>query len=211
MFRLLKQLMDRRDLDTCSPRTNNHWNFQGVDIDVLHPSDKDTKRCFDSGDTNNASVVLRVSFAGKRVLLTADVQGKGWQWIVERKTDLQADVLKFPHHGAWYDTTGGYPSLEDVLGLVNPSVVVVSVGTRNPYNHPHINTFALLQKQSRLRIVCTEATGQCHSLLAGLRGFQQCAGTVEVVLNESGLRVLPDTMTHNGVIRNFDQPQCQKR
>jgi competence protein ComEC len=154
----LVQLVRMRDLKVCSPRSGQSWTFQDVAVDVLHPDDLDTKEAELSGDTNNASVMLRATFAGRRVLLAADIEGRGWQWVVERNTDLRADVFKFPHHGAWYDASGRQPSLGEVLRQVNPGMVVISVGTHNPYNHPNPKTLEILRSYPRLRFVCTEAT-----------------------------------------------------
>jgi competence protein ComEC len=64
----LVQLVRMRDLKVCSPRSGQSWTFQGVVVDVLHPDDLDTKEAELSGDTNNASVMLRATFAGRRVL-----------------------------------------------------------------------------------------------------------------------------------------------
>lgn len=210
--RLLRKLWTQRGFTTLSPHTDDHWTWQGVDVEVLHPSDENLKFSYSEDDTNNASIVLRVTFAQRRILLTADVQKQGWQWILERATDLRADVLKFPHHGAWFDDAERRPPLEDILQQVDPSLVVLSVGTRNPYKHPHPETFSLLRKRAELRFVCTEATPHCHPPLATLRnGSVPCAGTVEIAIGKGTLRVKPTITDHDNMIRKLDKPQCKVR
>lgn len=187
ILRHLAQLIDRRGMDTVSPRTGQNWIFQGTQVEVLHPDDRNIKTTVPRGDTNNASVVLRVTFAQRRALLTADIEGDGWQWILDRKTDLKADVLKFPHHGAWYNAKGQQPPLGEILRQVDPGLVIVSVGTSNSYGHPKLDTLKLLRAHTKLRFVCTEATDQCYSALKGsIKDTFPCAGTVEVVFGKMG-------------------------
>jgi competence protein ComEC len=210
-LRHLAQLITNRGLRYCNPRADQNWTLQGVVVDVLHPDDQDRIRTIPRGDTNNASVVLRVAFARRRVLLAADIEGQGWQWMVERSTDLQADIFKFPHHGAWYDVSGQQPSLDEVLRRIDPSLVVISVGTHNQYNHPNPKTLELLRSYPQLRFVCTEATPKCHSSLKSERRKQACpcAGTVEVIIGNERMEVTPDCNKHSGRIKLFDRPQCR--
>jgi len=206
----LVQLVRMRDLKVCSPRSGQSWTFQDVVVDVLHPDDLDAKEAELSGDTNNASVMLRATFAGRRVLLAADIEGRGWQWVVERNTDLRADVFKFPHHGAWYNASGQQPSLGKVLRQVNPGLVVISVGTHNRYSHPDLKTLELLRSYPQLRFVCTEATPKCHSSLKAEKRVCRCAGTVEVVIGNDRIEVTPDHAEHSEVMKRFDAPQCRR-
>ena len=191
------------------PHTGQTWIFQDVGVEVLHPAEEDKRDADFGGDGNNVSVVLRITFAGSRVLLTGDIAGQGWQWLMERKTDLKSDVLKFPHHGAWYIPESGQPSLDKAIEKVAPDLVVISVGTNNSYNHPGTKTFHLLSK-SKLRLVCTQATYQCHAALLRKRESQTCAGTVEVKISKDGREVFPDSKTHEGTIRRFSSQKCRK-
>lgn len=211
ILRHLAQLINTHGIRTCSPRAGQSWTLQGVVVDVLHPDDRDIKITVPRGDTNNASVLLRVTFAERRVLLTADIEAQGWQWVVGRNTDLQADVFKFPHHGAWYDASDQQPSLDEVLRQIDPSLVVISVGTHNRYNHPNPNTLELLRSYPQLRFVCTETTSKCHSSLKALQKKEACpcAGTVEVVIGSGQIEVIPDHASHSEVIKHFDTPQCK--
>ncbi len=210
ILRHLAQLIERRGIETYSPHTGNKWIFQGMEVEVLHPHDRDIKRTIPRGDTNNASIMLRLTFAQRRVLLTADIEGEGWQWVVERNMDLKADVLKFPHHGAWYNVVGQQPPLEKILEQIDPNLVILSVGTKNIYNHPKLNTFKLLRSHPKLRFVCTEATDQCYSALKAVpKGTFSCAGTVEVVIKKDGIAVIPDIAQHSAIIERFDTAQCK--
>jgi len=212
ILRHLVELSRQRGLNFQCPFAGWSWLFQGVTVDVLHPAELDKLQAelSGNGDTNNASIMLRITFAGQRILLTGDVQGQAWQWIIERNTDLQADVFKFPHHGGWYTPKNKQPSLEEILQRVSPKLVIISVGTHNPYEHPGTETFELLLSHPQLRFFCTQATSRCHSSLTQQRQMQPCAGTVEVIVNDiEGIKVVPDSVMHEQTINMFDQPKCK--
>lgn len=210
MLRRIVQLVELRGLKIVDSLVAEKIILeQDVLIEVLHPSPEQSLHCLTSNDVNNASALIRVSFTGKRVLFAADIQGKGWKWAFERSSDLQADVLKFPHHGAWYQATGTQPVIDDVISRVSPNLIVLSVGTNNRDNHPHPNTLSML-KTYGARFVCTQATRRCHSLLRppGNRATA-CAGTVEVLLKDGLFSVKPEVAEHDVVIDLFDNPQCR--
>lgn len=111
LLRRLNKLIIELGLRVESPKTDDSWQIQGVILDVLHPSTVDRFIALERhkyGDTNSVSTLLRVTFADKRVLLTGDLAEKGWEAVVKRGMDLKAEVLKFPHHGSFYETPGNH-------------------------------------------------------------------------------------------------------
>ena len=228
MLRDLAQLL-RSGIARWEPYARNMIQLGDVVVSVLHPSVADHFEALSLRNQNDCSVVLRLEYAGARVLLGADVQRRGWQWMVDRNTDLKADVFKFPHHGAWYD---GQPPLTRVLDLVDPSVVVISVGSTNSYGHPSIETLGLLRSlQGRVRFMCTQATNKCHSepeaaasqvrefLPPESRGGHSfrnrsscpCAGNVTVRISSNGIAIGPTPEQHKRVIDLFEKPQCREQ
>lgn len=78
---------------------------------------------------NDASVVLRVSWAGQCVLFTGDIEDLGQQELLDTHPDeVDCTVMKAPHHGS------GRLSPEFVEA-VDPEWVAISVGP-NTYGHP---------------------------------------------------------------------------
>lgn len=61
--------------------------------DVLHPA---SSKSFESD--NEASVVLELTYRGRRILLTGDLKGEGLRQVL-RSEPRKADVMLAPHHG----------------------------------------------------------------------------------------------------------------
>ncbi len=92
-------------------------------------------------DSNNASVVISLSYGKQRFLFTGDCDVEGQKWLLEHKRPyLRAQVLKVPHHGSRYFEA-------DFLKAVNPKIAVISVGARNNFGHPDQATLDLLARR----------------------------------------------------------------
>lgn len=69
---------------------------------------------------NNRSLVIRVSYGDRAILLAADVENNGQRALAETYgTALQADILKMPHHGL-------APCIRELHDAVRPSLATVS-------------------------------------------------------------------------------------
>ncbi|MEP0842684.1 MAG: ComEC/Rec2 family competence protein [Phycisphaerae bacterium] len=77
-----------------------------VRIDVLWPPPADVLAIPLENDT---SLVLRISFGGRRILLCGDIEELAQRRLLAG-ADLQADVLVLPHHGSVIRTTGAFIS-----------------------------------------------------------------------------------------------------
>jgi beta-lactamase superfamily II metal-dependent hydrolase len=214
LLRQVAQLGRQGRLSIENPRAGHKWTVQDVQIECLYPTDADLTYALALAEskkqTNNASIVLLVTFAGKRVLFTGDLEAEGWTWLVGRGVDLKANVLKFPHHGAWYEASVGQPTLADMMQKISPEFVVISVGTGNTYGHPRTETLQLLSTFPQLRFVCTQATKHCHPPLASQNDCP-CAGTIEVVISKNSITITPDVEAHTKTIELYGTPQCRKR
>lgn len=110
-------------------------SWPGLALDVLAPLRdpppvEDRQAEGDGTAVNNTSVVLKANTPAGRVLLTGDVELEAQADLLLTRTDLQADVLKVPHHGSRYNA-------EEFLAAVRPRVAIVSVGAHNTYGHPN--------------------------------------------------------------------------
>jgi competence protein ComEC len=70
-------------------------------------------------DTNDTSIILRLSDGGTRALFTGDLNWKLGSWLAQSKFDLAADILKAPHHG----TERAAP--DEFFDRVHPKAVLV--------------------------------------------------------------------------------------
>lgn len=89
------------------------WESGGVTFDQLWPPPG-----LDEGvDANDTSTVLRLTYAGRSVLLTGDIEEQAQSAMMERG-DLHADVLALPHHGAVVGTTRRFVSAVGAAVLI---------------------------------------------------------------------------------------------
>jgi competence protein ComEC len=103
----------------------------GGAVEVLHPPRERNLLPSPRTKANNRSIVLRIRMGHQRSLLTGDIEREAENLLVASGMPLAADVLKVPHHGSRNSSTEGF------LAAVRPRAVIVSVGYRNPYRHPH--------------------------------------------------------------------------
>lgn len=82
---------------------------------------------------NDVSIVLLGEVGGRRILLTGDVEDDVDPMLAARGLPA-VDFLKVAHHGS------GTASTVAFLGVVRPTVAVVSAGADNPYGHPARST-----------------------------------------------------------------------
>jgi beta-lactamase superfamily II metal-dependent hydrolase len=97
----------------------------GDGIEILSPTPALVTSCNVAKKSNDLSYVLRLSYAGTRILLTGDVEEEAWDDIVAVYGQrLNSDVLQASHHGR----DSGYHL--KALQLIAPQVVIVSVGRK---------------------------------------------------------------------------------
>ncbi|GAC1664699.1 MAG: hypothetical protein NVS9B8_05250 [Candidatus Limnocylindrales bacterium] len=82
---------------------------------------------------NDVSIVLLGEIAGRRFLLTGDVEDDVDPLLAQRGLP-PVDILKVAHHGS---ATASTPAF---LDAVRPRVAIVSAGAGNPYGHPARST-----------------------------------------------------------------------
>ena len=114
------------------PTAGETFALGGAQVQILGP-------LHSAEDSNDNSIVLKVSFGATSFLFTGDAERAEEQDLLNAGVNLQSTVLKVGHHGS--DTSTSYPFLRAVA----PQYAVISVGASNSYGHP---TEAVL---SRLR------------------------------------------------------------
>ena len=132
-----------------------HWQWDGVQFDVLHPTPADHA---DARKSNALSCVLRIADAqGRSALLTGDIEAPQEAALLQRQADgatpaLASTVLLVPHHGSRTSST------VDFLAAVNPQIAVVQAGYRSRYGHPAPDVLARYADQG-IEIVRSDRCG----------------------------------------------------
>lgn len=101
---------------------------------------------------NNYSPVIKLTYFNNSFLFTGDAAFESEKEILQKNSDLNADVIKIGHHGSSTSTS------PDFLKAVNPKIAVISVGKNNDYGHPSSETLSLLNR-NKIKIYRTDLNG----------------------------------------------------
>ena len=143
-------------LETLDP-AKPQWRRGGVTFDLLSPLDGPARREL---SPNDSSTVLRLSYAGRSILLTGDIEERTQRALLERG-NLGADVLLLPHHGSVR------PSSRAFVEAVAPQVLIRS-------SHERMD----------------ETFSGLHYVVGDIPLFNTAdVGAVQVVIDDQGLRV----------------------
>jgi competence protein ComEC len=107
---------------------------------------------------NDVSVVLLGEVAGRRFLLTGDVEDDVDPLLAARGLP-SVDILKVAHHGS---ATASTPAF---LDSVRPAVAIVSAGAGNPYGHSARSTIDRLAATGA-RVLRTDTDGSVETTIA---------------------------------------------
>lgn len=99
--------------------------FAGVRVQILHPPCQRTGR-----NTNNASLIVRLSHGTVDFLFTGDVEAPGEHTLLAATDTVASEILKVPHHGSRTSSTWAF------VRAVAPQVAVVSLGLHNRFHFP---------------------------------------------------------------------------
>jgi len=135
-YRSLWRQIKRMDIPVYGPEDKI-----GKESEIVHPVDD--WRALGSDRVNEESLSLSVSYAGRRILLTGDIESQAehhLQSILGRH-----DVLKVAHHGSKTSTSPSF------LQSIVPEIALISCGKQNRYGHPHPETLRRLSGVSVFR------------------------------------------------------------
>ena len=110
----------------------------------------------DSGELNETSIVLKLSFGHFCAFLTGDLPGKNEDQL---ETVGPCQVLKVAHHGSKFSTS------EDFLKKIKPDLAVISVG-KNNFGHPAWETLKRLGDLG-IKVLRTDEKGEIEIISDG--------------------------------------------
>ncbi len=154
--------------------------------------------------------------------LAGDIDQLTLDDLIYRDAALGAPLLVFPHHGGYSGNFDVIAFTEQLCKLVNPSVVIFSIG-RNKHDNPRPEIVQTLKKNvPNLRVSCTQLSKHCSAVLPlktpkhlltlfskGVSKHECCNGTFVIKLGES-IEYLPSYEAHQAFITSFvSTPLCR--
>jgi competence protein ComEC len=105
----------------------------GVQVTILNPPSRKDGHEKDQNPSflNNQSLVMRIQFRNVGLLLTADIEKEAEYRMIRKGTEINADIMKIPHHGSSSSSTAPF------VERVRPTYAILSVGERNIGRLPH--------------------------------------------------------------------------
>jgi beta-lactamase superfamily II metal-dependent hydrolase len=176
--------------------------------------------------SNTASAVIRISCeGGGSILLAGDADRTSFQALADRKVDLSADILVFPHHGRNASVGDEREFARWISSLVSPSQVYFSVG-RGVISRPSPEVvIGLREACPEAYIACTQLCRECAPPpldegrssthlgdlpSSGAAAGDSCAGTIRVALG-GPILTNPDPNAHQSFIDDFTSaPMCRR-
>ncbi len=135
---------------------------EGLTLTALHPPAVPLRG--PAWDSNNNSLVLRLSYGEISFLLTGDIEEEAERFLARTAPSVQSDVLKAGHHGSNSSTTAAF------LRAVNPRWAVISAGADNQYGHPHADVVSRLENAvGKANVFSTATQGTIHFSTDGRR------------------------------------------
>lgn len=157
-------------------------------------------------DTNNTSIVLKITYGDTSFLFAADAEYEAEEVILDAGFDLKADVLKVGHHGS--DTSTSYPFLREIM----PDYAVISVGEGNSYGHPTEETLSRL-RDAEVQVLRTDQLGDIFCISDGTTvSFSQEDVMKAMDETDSTISSEPETNSYvfNTNTKKFHLPTCKK-
>jgi len=152
-------LIDQRNISYNVAQRGQKINLdKDLKIDVLSPP-----ATLFSGDLNQNSIVLKVTYGKISFLLMSDAGTKAESSLISSGY-LKSDILKVGHHGSSSATSSSF------LNKVKPAISIIEVGAGNDYGHPTRKTLNALRKiDSKIYrtdingniIITTDGTSYC--------------------------------------------------
>jgi competence protein ComEC len=148
-YQSLAQAVAGRGIPIEGHRAGERFAVGDVAVEILWPG---ADYAPEKGPSNNDSLVLRLCRLDRCLLLPGDIEPKLEKKLAQSASRLRAGAVKVPHHGG-VGTAG-----EEFLAAIRPQVAVVSVGARNPHEHPRAEVLERLAASSQ-RVYRTDRDG----------------------------------------------------
>lgn len=126
-YRDVIDTMDAKGYRNTLPQVGDSYTLGSAEFTILGPQKT-------YGDTNNSSIVLRLTHGNNSFLFMGDAEEEAEADILKGDNMVDADVIKVGHHGS------RTASSKVFLQAVSPLCAVISCAEDNSYGHPHAET-----------------------------------------------------------------------
>ena len=131
VFKSLREALSSKRIKPLYPKAGDNFSIGETAFTFLGPVAK-------YSDLNSMSLVLRADFGANSFLFTGDSTDEAEHDMLNKKVNLESQVLKVAHHGSRDSSSYVF------LKAVNPEYSVISTETGNDYGHPHKETLSRL-------------------------------------------------------------------
>jgi competence protein ComEC len=175
--------------------------------------------------SNSISAVIGIAHNSCRIaILAADIDGVGFENLLQEERDLRADILVFPHHGGKPGGEDSKAFTQRLCSLVKPNLVIFSIG-RGRFGNPRQEIVeGVVASVPEAHILCTQLSQQCaaslpsseHTHLNSLPAKGRvsntcCGGTVSIKIDGSKTTYAARIALHREFIDNkVPTPVCRK-
>jgi len=112
------------------PPIGTVWRQGGAALAVLAPGGGGIAAADPILSDNDSSLVVRIDFAGRRLLFPGDIEEEGEALLAAGRADLAADLVKVPHHGSPTSSSA------ELVAATRPRWAVISCGSQNRFGFP---------------------------------------------------------------------------
>jgi competence protein ComEC len=127
-FKKFAETLRAQRIPLVSVGSGDVLRFGNVTATVLWPPPDSSEA---APSRNNDSVVLKLQYGKRVILLTGDIEKDAEAAILNANGNLKADVVKVAHHGSRSS------SIEGFVAATQPQFAIVSVGQTSIFGHPH--------------------------------------------------------------------------
>lgn len=138
-------------------------------------------------DTNNNSIVFRLSYGNVDFLFTGDAEQEAEASILESGLTVQADILKVGHHCSRTASSAQF------LDAVKPQVAIYMAGEGNRYGHPHKEALSALTQAGAMiygtdinGTIIVTTDGEAYTLQPGKQAAPHASPAVSSTANSAG-------------------------
>jgi competence protein ComEC len=131
-FRKIHWLADSLKIPTKYIYAGDYFYFGQCGLFVLHPSRK--YLATEPSGFNHYSTTIKLNYRNIDILFTGDIEKEDEAYVTLFGDFIDCEILKVPHHGSRTSST------EKFIQTVSPEIAFVSVGRRNKFRHPSLET-----------------------------------------------------------------------